>query len=65
MLDPLYKAVEDFDNSGFIQLSMSDRDDKVEEILTQIEDGIVTDLKTNEELRTKISRGIIDAIITQ
>ena len=62
LLDPIYKAVEDFDNSGLIQLSISDRDDKVEEILTQIENSIVSDLQMNEEFRAKISNGIIEAI---
>ena len=62
LLDPIYNAVDDFDNSGLIQTSITNRDDVYEEILTEIENGIVTDLQTNGEFRTKISKEIIDAI---
>lgn len=62
LLDPIYNAVEDFDNSGFIQLSITNKDDVYEEILTELENGIVTDLKMNEEFRKEISKEIIDAI---
>ena len=62
LLDPIYNAVEGFDNSGFIELSISNKEDVYEEILTEVENDIVTDLKMNEEFRKEISKEIIDAI---
>ena len=62
LLDPIYDAVEDFDNSDLIQISISNKDDVFEEILTELENGIVTDLQINEEFRTEICKEIINAI---
>ena len=62
LLDPIYNAVEGFDNSGFIELSISNKEDVYEEILTEVENGIVTDLRMSEKFRKEISKEIIDAI---
>lgn len=61
MLDPLHNEVENFDGSGLIQLSITDKDKVYEGILTDLENGFVTDLKTNEEFRKEIAKEIFDA----
>ncbi len=62
LLDPLYDAVEDFGNSGLIQISISDKDDTYKQLLIDLENGIVTDLQEKEEFRNAISKEIIDAL---
>lgn len=61
MLDPIYNEVENFDGSGLIKLSITDKDKVYEGILTDLENGFVSDLKTNEEFRKEIAKEIFDA----
>ena len=61
MLDPLYNEVENFDGSGLIQVSITDKDKVYEGILTDLENGFVTDLKMDEGFRKEIAKEIFDA----
>ena len=60
VLDPIYDEVENFDGSGLVEVSITNKADVYEGILTQIEDGLVTDLQINEEFRAEISKEIMD-----
>ena len=62
LLDPLYSKFNNFDNSGFIQMSISNKDDVLKDILDQIEDSIISDLQTDEEFRKQISIEIFNGI---
>ena len=61
LLDPIYNEVKNFDGSGLIQVSITDKDEVYEEILTDLENGFVTDLKMNEGFRKEIAKEIFDA----
>ena len=62
LLDPLYDEVENFDNSGLLQISISDKDDTYKQLLIDLENAIITDLQEKEEFRKAISKEIIDAL---
>lgn len=62
LLDPLYEAVEDFDNSSLLQISISDKDDVYKQLLFNIENQLVANLQTDEEFRKEITKEIIDAL---
>ena len=61
MLDSIYNEVENFDGSGLIQISITDKDKVYEGILTDLENGFVTDLTMNEGFRKEIAKEIFDA----
>ena len=62
LLSPLYQAVENFNGSDLLQISLSEDEEVMyEKLLAQIENGIVNNLQTNEEYRTEISKEIIEA----
>ena len=62
LLSPLYRGVRNFDNSGLLQISLSEEEEVMyEKILAEIENSIVNNLQTDEEYRTEISEEIIEA----
>lgn len=62
LLSPLYQGVRNFDNSGLLQISLSEEEEVMyEKILAEIENSIVNNLQTDEEYRTEISEEIIEA----
>jgi hypothetical protein len=62
LLDPLYNEVENFDGAGLIKLSITDKEEAYESILTDMEDNLVTKIQMEEGLRKGIAKDIIDAI---
>ena len=62
LLSPLYQEVRNFDNSGLLQISISEEEEVMyEKILADIENIIVNNLQTDEAYRTEISKEIIAA----